>query len=497
MRERHILRAWPLTPIHIGTGEELTPESFSLEGNRLRTFNSFAALAAATDAERTQYQNLLKGGDFVGAQNHLAKIAKRQAQGAGESVAVSDGSKKDLERVLKGLSIGAGRIRPFMRDGGKPILPGSSLKGAFRTAWIDRAMADSEKQSRARQPSNPNMTSREARDLNDLALDIEKRSALEQDPFRDLAVVDAAIPPGRTRYGRATLGNLDRQQAKLDSSGVGNIQMHVERLESLADGGAVASFEIAIDIAPAAFVDRRRSQGTRNGKLVVPRRPIGATALWSAANRFHADLWLYEHKRFYKDSPAGELLDRLLEAFGLKRDDSLTKQLDERGLVLLRVGRYGQFESKAARLDGRRYGVKAATNSRTSGRSPARFMAEGGARTTVKVAKDIAAPFGWLLLALPGKGPQENISARLDDLAGPPSGASRTPPSGTRAPAQPAASPRAFASQLRFAEGDKVEHNGYGEGTVLADVTLVAEELHVRFDDDDDDWFSVAGWKRK
>jgi CRISPR-associated protein Csm5 len=501
MRERHVLRAWPLTPIHIGTGEELTPESFMLDGNSLRTFNSFAALSAASDAERTHYQKLLKGGDFTGAQAHLAKLASSRANNSSEHIAVSKDSLNDLRRVLAGKSLGKGGIRPFMRDGGRPILPGSSLKGAFRTAWIDQEIDGKAKPEHIPGTEDTRNTSEFARAVNKAALGIDKTSALEQDPFRDMAVVDAPLPIGRTRYDRATLGKLARDGSKLDFSGTGGIQMHVERLMSLADGDAVEPFEIEVDFAPEAFIAARAKVGTRRSqgsdKRIVPKTAITAESLWAAANRFHADLWLYEHKRFYKDSPAGTLLDRLLAAFDLKGDDSLARQLDAKGLVLLRLGRYGQFESKAVRLNDRRYGVKAATKARDGERKAATFMDKGGTRTTAKVVNEIDAPFGWLLLALPGKGPQGSVSARLADLASPTNerdrAASRRQGNMPSAPSRPV-----LACQLLFRKGDRVVHDEQGEGTVARDVSLMDTKMDVIFEDEiTPEEVFIKGWRRK
>jgi CRISPR-associated protein Csm5 len=487
MRERHVLRAWPLTPIHIGTGEELTPESFVLEGDRLRGFNPFAALAIASEPERERYRQWLKSGDFVRAQTELAKLASSRSAFSGESIAVSPLTRRDLENVLDGRSPGKGGIRPFLRDGGSPILPGSSLKGALRTAWIDQEI-DGEA-TEAQIPIDTRGTSKQARVVTETALHIEKPSALEQDPFRDVAAVDARIPASRTRYDRATLGKLVKDGAKLDFTGTGGIQMHVERLLSLADGGAVAPFEVEIDVAPDAHIEAR-ARTARRGQRIVPARPIGATALWKAANRFHADLWLYERKRFYHDSPTAPLLDSLLQAFGLNKDDKLAEQLDAKGLVLLRVGRYGQFESKAVRLNGRRHGVKAATSSKISGSKLARFMDEGGTRTTVAVANDIAAPFGWLLLALPGNG---TVSVNL--------GTSATASGRGAASGRPSAAPLVIrptlVGNLIFSKGEWVVNDELGdEGKVLRDVTTADKTMDVDFDGEIDR-VSVTGWRRK
>ena len=491
MRERHVLRAWPLTPIHIGTGEELTPKSFVLKGDSLRSFNSLAALAGATETERERYRQWLKSGDFVRAQTELAKLASSQAAYSGETIAVSESTRGDLEKVLDGRSPGKGRIRPFLRDGSAPILPGSSLKGALRTAWIDREIEGIATQDKI--PTDIRGTSRQARGVNETALHIERTSALEQDPFRDVAVVDAPISPGRTRYDRATLGKLDHERHRLKFDQTGGIQMHVERLISLADGSAVAPFDVEIDIAPAAFIGERARMGWR-GKRIVPERPIGAAALWKAANRFYADLWRYERMRFYDDSSTGPLLGRLLEAFDLKDDVKLAEQLDAKELVLLRVGRYGQFESKAVRLNGRRYGVKAATSSRDGSRKPAHFINEGGTRTTVEVATDTAAPFGWLLLALPGKGPQGLVSALLGTPAAAPGRGA--PHSGFRN-ARPVPDSRpVVAGPVQFCKDERIVHDDLGEGTVLRDVSMADAKMEIDCGDGPKS-LAVNGWRRK
>jgi CRISPR-associated protein Csm5 len=483
MRDRHVLRAWPLTPIHVGTGEELTPESFVLQGDGLRSFNSFAALATASEKDRERYRQWLASGAFVKAQTELAKLGSSRGAFSGESIAVSPSTLSDLRNVLDGQSSGKAGIRPFMRDGDAPILPSSSLKGALRTAWIDQEI--SAKPTPDHIPTDIRDTSRKSRTVNDAALQIEPK-ALEQDPFRDLAVIDARIPLGRTRYDRATLGKRDRDTAKLNLGEMRGIQMHVERLIGLADGGKVEPFDIEIHIAGDAFVAQRARMGRRAGRRLVPEKPIGAAALWVAANRFHADLWRYERGRFYANSATAALLERLLAPFGLRDGDDLAGQLDAKGLVLLRVGRYGQFESKAVRLNDRRYGVKAATFSKTSGRKDAQLMDEGGTRTTAKVANDIDAPFGWLILALPGKGPAGAVSAALPAAPFPSRAAPAAPDSRLFAPVQ-----------FRFRKGDRVVNDDLGEeGVVARDVGMLDAKMDVDCGDGPEP-LPIGGWRLK
>ncbi len=498
MRERFTLRAWPLTPIHVGSGLELTPESFVLEGDRLRSFNPFGALARASEAEREQYRALLTNDNLANAQKHLARLAARETRGGDQGIKVSGDSLADLEKVLGGNpDRGTGRVQPFVRGGETPILPGSSLKGAFRTAWISAHVKQADGRRIAAGISDTR-TARAHQDLNQVALDMDNGRTLEQDPFRDLAVADAAIPAGRTRFDRATLGKRDKELQKLNIDQTGGIQMHVERLESLADGQPVEPLVIDIDVISAKDASERARQGTRHGKRIVPETLIDAPALWAAANRFHADLWLYERGRFYA-AAAGQALDRLLAAFGLKGDPDLAGQLDRAGLILLRVGRYAHFESKSVKVGGERHGLKIKTfNKQTRVENPARLIDEGVTRTTVQVAPGLYAPFGWLMLALPGKGP--NGAPRVDfaDLARAtaPTTAARVP-AGRPAPAAPVQATAALAGTFRFQKGDRVTHPDQDEATVVRSVGLNDSKMDVDFGfGDGAEPVSVEGWRK-
>ena len=484
MFDRHLLRAWPLTPIHIGDGQDITPEAFTLDGDRLRRFSPFAAVARASGPQREQYRKLLKNSDFVGAQSLLAKLA---ADGSTDDpgIRVSPDCMSDLRAVLEGRSIGRGRVQPFVRCGEAAILPGSSLKGALRTAWISREAAGCDPGPIERAIDGVR-TARAAGELNRLSLGIDNR-ALEQDPFRDLHPRDAPLPAGYTRFDRAVLGKLSRGGPGLAFDQTGGIQMHVERLDSLADGAAVAPFDVQIDLAGAAH-SGKRSQFAAGAKRKIPRTPLTAAALWQATNVFHADLWLYERQRFHGgDEPSGLLLDRLLAAFGLIGDASLADQLSRQGFVLLRLGRYAQFESKAVKVGGKRHGVRARLKDK-----PAELMDAGATRTVVKVSGTTAVPFGWLLLAREGHGPAGAVRAELAELATAPISRPQTT-RGSVAP--PLSGGAALAGRTLFNKGDRVTHQVHGDAVVAKSVGLNDRKIEVDVGGEVDS-LPLEGWTR-
>jgi hypothetical protein len=271
----------------------------------------------------------------------------------------------------------------------------------------------------------------------------------------------------------------------------GGIQMHVERLECLADGPAVAPFDVQVDFEASDHIQRRGRAGT-SAKRKVPAAPLDATALWRAANVFHADLWLYERKRFHGgDAQSGQLLDRLLAAFHLTADADLADQLSGKGLILLRLGRYSQFESKAVKVGGVRHGVRAGTKLKR-----AELVDTGVTRTVVRVAGDVPIPFGWLILAREGHGPAGVVVAEVGAFARAAVPAIRPPAARPRAASAPAPSGPALAGMTQFKRGDRVTHPSHGDAIVAKDVGLNDRKIEVDFDGEVDS-LPLDGWKRR
>lgn len=497
MRERFHLKAWPLTPIHVGDGEELTPENWTLAGDSLRRFQPFLALAAASDPQRTLYLQKLKGGDYVGAQKLLADLAVENGLLESAGVRVAPASRADMDRVLNGAGAAKLAVRALTRSGETAILPGSSIKGAIRTAWTQKAMLGKDHRTLLTAVQGTR-TTRAAKQVPVVAFGMKSAGNLDQDPFRDLAVADATVLPGTTRFDRATLGKLSRDnKAELDFSATGGIQMHVECCESLADGGVVSPMDVFVDLLPSDQFQTRGRSGQRRDvrnnstRQVTPAVSIPALDLWAAINSFHADLWNYEKARFYGTATsAGPLLERLLAAFGLSSGPNLSAQLTQKHLILLRIGRYSQFESKSLILNGERHGMKAGTRG-----IPPRLMDAGGTRTTVRVAGNRNAPFGWLILSLVGSGPTDPIKADLSGLIA--TAQPLAPALGARgAPPPPPQATSALATTFRFRKGDRVIHPEQGDAVVHRDVGVNETKMEINFDGDIETW-PVSGWTKR
>lgn len=414
--------AWPLTPIHVGDGSVLAAEAWRLsaDGRWLERFDPAAVLRAADPKRRGQYLQALESGRLQDAQRLLREAVRPEL--VLERIAVGAAAAKELRPVIEN-PLRRGDVRPFVRTGARPYLPGSSLKGALRTALLSGLVpsrkADIEA-TKQRHRTARGIASRASNEVQALLLtrpttERELRQIVpDQDPFRFVEVADVLLPDAATRVDQV----INWRPTRLVKNGkqpAEKMQMIFEVTGSTALGARLA-LPCAIRIEAGML---RAVQRLDRGGRKTPSFALDATALARAVNAFHWKLWDYELERFY----AGEAgIERALRnLIRVKAPDGTElgpKELRARDdVLLLRVGRFGQFESKS--LDGVREGWNAQAK-------PARPMAQGNTRNLVRPGGSAPLlPLGWLLLP-------EGFEPVIARAAPPPSAAPPRPTSDGR-----------------------------------------------------------------
>lgn len=381
------LNAIPLTPIHVGDGTELTPDSYVIRGNELLRFDPARVLVSLGESGRRDYLAMLNGGKLEGAQKVLGE-AVTDADITGR-IAVSDAAAQDLKPDAKRF----GRIHPFVRSGGRPYIPGSSIKGALRTALLDHfARADVDPAVGAR--VNAVASVRNKHDALVSAAFNLRRDDTADDPLRFLSVADVPMPDGgiaggATRVDRAIV--IKRGRSGLERN---EMQMHYERLLSASDGSVPRERELVITIA----LDSAGMRDTRRAGC-PPGRSFDLATLREAVCRFHWNRWQSERKRFFAgEAKTCDAMDRLLRRVKIAGG---TGTLAEHGPLpapnywLLRIGRFGHFESKS--VDNLRQGHR--PQDKLHPELPP--GTEGLSRTVVSLDTErgeALVPFGWLLM---------------------------------------------------------------------------------------------------
>ena len=364
---RLTLDAWPLTPIHVGDGSRLAPESYLLKEEKLKEeklcrFEPARVVAGMTAAERRNYLGALDRGDLPGAQGLLRRAVQDSA--IVERIAASGASLSELHKAIENPDRRRGEVRPFIRTGGRPFIPGSSIKGALRTALASHWLP---KTGLAERPSHDEAMK--------AALGLATEHDTDSDPLRFLSVADVMLPEGATLIDQPQLINANPRPGK-EQKGP---QIHAERTRCYTEPDPALSFSISIIIRPP----------TKPGI-----RMIRKDELLAAANRFHWDIWLKERSRFFsRMSETCEAMDEALKRVPVRQG---TSNMAREGpgvtanFMLLRLGRWGHFESKS--LTGIRQGVVPQHNTTTT---------FGSTRTVVSVKRKngntALLPMGWLL----------------------------------------------------------------------------------------------------
>jgi hypothetical protein len=319
----------------------MTPSGGS-EPARLERFDPVTTISALAQTERTNYDRALRTGDLAGGQQILQRSARRSAT---VPVAfVSDESARELGDALTNPER-SGRFSTMVRSGGTPILPGSTLKGAFRTGLLhieterldpaarERVLAAIEVPGRSGFPGGP----------------VRPRTGSRKRPFRGWRGRRSAIRCGMSAFPMPRSVQAQPSSIALwTGSAAPMFQLHVERCVCLADVGRYGDFAPPrVEIAVTGEAVRQRRSEVRDRNIAVPARSPHLGELIRGLNEHHLGVWHLERGHFFSGRCGREttaLLDTCLAALGLRDVEAID---GKPGWALLRLGWAGHFEAKS------------------------------------------------------------------------------------------------------------------------------------------------------
>ncbi len=143
----HKIYLTPLSPIHIGCGEDFEPTNYVIDENVLYHFEP--SLLSLTDNERQELMNYANSENLLKIQQFFLKHKENASEIAGYFADVASGianewtkrvgnvSQREAnnQQVLARLAIERGAYLPAKNE---PYIPGSSFKGALVTALLDQ-----------------------------------------------------------------------------------------------------------------------------------------------------------------------------------------------------------------------------------------------------------------------------------------------------------------------------------------------------------------------
>ena len=335
----------PLTGVHIGTGETLTPIDYAVKPvNRKDMYLKFSSdkildrlisegsdLSAFYTASDNRNMKALR--DFFHA--HLTKSSDIDYPcdvTAGFLQAYTRNKNKDpLENAAEVLQM----YRPAGSK--QPVIPGSSLKGAIRTAVLNQILSNLSNAAYDTEYDNlhGNLTDAEKALQKTLLMSSNEKN----DPFRTVLIEDTVFEPKNTQL----VGLLKNISASNDELIPLQLQLQAEVLRgTLIGGSAKAHTHLIIDegLQRASIAENK---GKKN-KAFRFNKAISMGDLAKACNYFFMREFKNEYGAFYRDSE-----DRI--AIIKKLKDELDK-IDARkdtvsnaaGCFMIRVGRWSQVE---------------------------------------------------------------------------------------------------------------------------------------------------------
>jgi CRISPR-associated protein Csm5 len=317
-----------LSPVHIGTGQEIEPTEYVVrQDDRGIFFDAIdfsRFLADLTDADRSEFNRAADQGSTT----FLRKFVADKMNPDRHVRWTANANDELLVLYEKGLEDDSSKlcVHPMIRDArsGNAYLPGSSIKGALRTAWVSHKAATyrgRERLHRLRRDFEPEVLGY----MNSQ----RHRPEIRADPFRAMRIRDAMLPESSNAVDPV---QIRRRVGKRGASDPGKIQMFYDTTFSQLDNEEIeAHTMLTIDnrLANTKNPDRKW-----NFRYCVA-EPIDIEELMDACKDFYKPKLDSDYNAFFKGNPD-------LEETGNKLNDLASKLSDNQALI--RLGRFSHFE---------------------------------------------------------------------------------------------------------------------------------------------------------
>lgn len=350
--ETYNLTISTLSPVHVGCGEDYEPTNYVIDGETLYAFDPARLLAEMKPAQREELTRALNDRNpMLAAQrffyrhkeaaktiaSHITPVVPAAANFYAHRIGNVANWQSDGGKVINKLEIARTAYNPY---NGLPILPGSSLKGAIRTAVLESLR----KQENRRYPLSDQEAARfktASKTANDMERDLMDGS-FQEDPMRLCKLSDAEFQPGSFK-ARDSKGEEITMERKART-----VLFQVCRKKRPNQFAARARIETLLECIPAgqprAFnasltIERKANQGKGTPGLQLDWASLAKACNTFYLARLEEELKIIEDNKFASESWLKNVRVRLASG-GI-----WGKPISEGKGFLLRVGRHSGAES--------------------------------------------------------------------------------------------------------------------------------------------------------
>lgn len=400
----HTLALTPLSPIHIGCGEDFEPTNYIIEDGLLYGFDP--SLARLTELQRSKLMDVARRGALPSIQRFFLDNAAAFKPHAHVVMPVAKGVVEQYkDRIGKAANMEASGNRVFNQlvierhvytgPQQQPFIPGTSFKGALRTSWLDELNA-------GRRPRGVQFKytgeARSTTDMENRLLDGDFQTS----PLRLLKVAD--LMPVR-EPAREVLFAVNRKKRHIVKDGKVLESKGIAARKDCVLGGQYRLFQAAVTLPQLGA-----TVGTLCAKDNQPATPqsrqLNATGGFDLKRLAHA-CNAYHQQRLRRElmvldgrglvNPAWKQgIERLLAP-----QSELGRKLADGKAFLVRMGRYGSADSKT--LTGEGVASIKIMGARKEGKQ--QFTFESTTKTVWLAAQEETAqkhliPFGWAVVEI-------------------------------------------------------------------------------------------------
>lgn len=297
-QETYKIKAEILTPVHIGDGTELEPLEYVIK-DRFYKVNMEEWLSTLSDKKTEEFKKLT-GKDYAQKTTLVAlRTFVRNIIDIGKytewTVNVSNEAKKKYEEKFdepeNQLS-----MSPFIRTGSKPFLPGSSIKGALRTAYLNFLKG----KTPVKEKNRADLIEGELFKANIEGRDGRIRFDIDKDPFRAIKIKDVFLPENATFFGEVT--NYKKKDGRINPT---TIQILSEVTYGSLIGKPV-SIELEISLDKKVLCNRECS-------IDKMHETVNLKSLLEACDNFYKNALNEEKDKFLSGISGGEVISKVYQ----------------------------------------------------------------------------------------------------------------------------------------------------------------------------------------
>ena len=344
----HRLHLTPLSPLHIGCGEDFEPTNYVIDDGLLYGFDP--SRAALNDLQRKQLTDVARRGSLSGIQRFFRDHAAAFKPHAHVVMPVCSGVARLYEqRIGKAANVEASGNQVFNKleierhvyTGAlqQPFIPGTSFKGALRTAWLDDLNAEQRPQEN---------TSRSTAAM-------EKRllgGDFQTSPLRLLKVAD--LMPTREPE-REVLFAVNRKKREVMKDGQ---EMQPKGIAARKDCVLHGQYRLFVaDVTLPALLqhvgatDNKGKPATPQAQQLNAHGAVDVRKLAKQSNQYHRGRLDKEISTLNQRGLVNPEWARNISLL-LSRQSTLGKKLATGDAFLVRIGRYGSADSKTLTGEG-------------------------------------------------------------------------------------------------------------------------------------------------